>query len=1087
MGYPVEQQKYQALGAVHIDMNYSPEHLSLKKSSNNFETFNIPKTPSISGYCRWLDLDSGVAHVSYTAEFAPNAHCARRTDENSISRRTSFRREVFASYDDNVIAIRLTADRPRSLSLTASLRGKRNMAHSNYGTNYFRMDRAPSSDFNDVEHVNCGDVNDKFSAKKHIQSAATVILRGKGDDYLGIKGCVEYEARMTAVCERHDLRTDVPLDATARYRMVESTDDAEIVIRSADSVTFYIVAATSFVSHKDAGGNAHTQAVSYARQLFRHVENRTRESCAVCTFANGGTQNPSADMVEVGEEGPTSQSRYASVCCRTEQLYSKLKCRAVEDHQKLFRRVHLSLPHKQSDQDSEYQSLPTPERVHRAQLVQDAFDRSNGADVGSLDVDNQDADDMTSTTGDYSGGSVVHAGAAGRHDKPDSPAGDTSVQASHDDRHDGLDAALVPLVYNMGRYLLIASSRPGTRAANLQGIWSLGQNPSWDSKFTTNINLQMNYWIADSGNLGECAQPLVELVCDVAAGPGAAVARKTYGIGPTLEGDGTEDTHGATAVATTTTTTVTALPSAHSGMCSSTTTNTTTTTTTTTRSTPPRAQSTTVAKDGSDPWVLHQNTDVWLAAAPMDGPTWGTFTVGGAWLATHLWERYLHTLDRAWLARKAYPVLCGAVRFFLAFLVQHPRHPEWLVTAPSTSPENPPDGPGYERFFDEVTGMVYFTTIVAGASIDSQILHDLFGYYIAASECLERDDELRRRVAAARSRLVPWAASARDGALQEWVEDYGQQEAHHRHISHLYGLFPGRVLAGALDPTTLPAPPATDQAHCGNGCDGPVGATSPAPSHAEQLRDALQTTLEQRGDGGKGFSRAWKAACWARLRQGDRALRIVTRYLRDQATPSLFAKCGHSLQVDGALGMSAAISELLVQSHMWCACDEGVKAAGHRSTTTQHRVIDVLPALPSQWVGGSVGAASTAVPSDAKEHVRDGSFRGVRVRGAFELDMTWECRGNARAATDGGTLPARTHPDVVTVVVTSCARVARPCVLRVAWACYVTVERMPPDAQSAAAVRLDRDHEMLPAHACVVLSFDETSFDCRFKVVFSVV
>lgn len=580
---------------------------------------------------------------------------------------------------------------------------------------------------------------------------------------------MEYEARMTAVCEQHEMDGDVTMESsTAENHIAEATEDAEIVVKCADSVTLYVVAATSFVSHTDARGDAHAQAVEYAHLLFQELSTASPASTALDAGCGPSAQGCAPyvaresvcgrvqiDKAQTNTAAATSRRDCTGVLCsQTTQLYNHLRCRAMHDHRQLFRRVRLTLPAAQAPVDGDHCWLSTTERVDRAQLAQDAVDRINTSSAYEGDPstqpavsDDQDADDMTTTTGDYYGGSVVRMTATTHGSTvSDHAAGARTGPASS-------DAALVPLVYNMGRYLLIASSRPGTRAANLQGVWSLGQNPSWDSKYTTNINLQMNYWIADCGNLGECAQPLVELVCHVAAGPGAIVARKTYDIGSATDAQTTPTTTTST---TTTTTTISAAPVPKSSTPSTTTTTATTTSTTTTTHTA-TSSTTAVAGDGSEPWVLHQNTDVWLAAAPMDGPTWGTFTVGGAWLATHLWERYLHTLDRAWLARTAYPVMCGAVRFFLAFLVPHPQHTDWLVTAPSTSPENPPDAPGYERFFDEVTGMVYFTTIVAGASIDSQILHDLFGYYIAASECLDCDSELRTRVAEARSRLVPWA------------------------------------------------------------------------------------------------------------------------------------------------------------------------------------------------------------------------------------------------------------------------------------------------------------------------------------------
>jgi len=406
------------------------------------------------------------------------------------------------------------------------------------------------------------------------------------------------------------------------------------------------------------------------------------------------------------------------------------------------------------------------------------------------------------------------------------------------------DPQMAALSYQFGRFLLISSSRVGTQPTNLQGIWNNNMNPSWDSKYTTNINTEMNYWLAESANLSELTEPLFTMIEEL-TDQGADVAKEHY---------------------------------------------------------------------GAKGWVFHQNTDIWRVAAPMDGPTWGTFTVGGAWLTTHLWEHYLYTQDKAFL-EKAYPILKGSVDFFMDFLVEHPTK-KWLVTNPSNSPENPPKGPGYEYFFDEVTGFYYFTTITAGATMDTQILKDLFDYYAKASTILQKDLSFAEKVTAARKRLAP-SQVGKDGTLQEWAEDLEQLEDKHRHFSHMYGLYPGNVLSAKRTP---------------------------------EFVNPIKAVLEQRGDGGKGFSRAWKMALWARLSDGDRANKIYKNYLEEQCYLSLFAKCGNPLQVDGSLGVTAAISEMLVQSH------EGI--------------IELLPALPTEWYSGA--------------------FNGVVARGAFELDLEWK-------------------------------------------------------------------------------------------------
>jgi alpha-L-fucosidase 2 len=407
------------------------------------------------------------------------------------------------------------------------------------------------------------------------------------------------------------------------------------------------------------------------------------------------------------------------------------------------------------------------------------------------------------------------------------------------------DPSLAALSYNFGRYLMISSSRPGTEPANLQGIWNDDMNPSWDSKYTTNINTEMNYWPVESSNLSECAEPLIRMVKEL-QDQGSQVAKEHY---------------------------------------------------------------------GAKGWVFHQNTDLWRVAAPMDGPTWGTFTVGGAWLCTHLWEHYQYTMDKAFL-KEAYPIIEGAVQFFNDFLVPHPNG-KWLVTNPSTSPENFPDGGGNKPYFDEVTASFREgTTICAGSSIDMQILYDLFGYFEEASSILGINNELTNDVHAARAKLVPPQIGS-DGSLQEWSEDWKSLEKNHRHFSHLYGLYPGKVLYEKRTP---------------------------------ELVEAYKKVLNERGDGAMGFSRAWKMALWARLNDGERANKIYKGYLKEQNCKSMFALCGKAPQVDGTFGTTAAITEMLMQSH------DGV--------------IRLMPALPNEW--------------------SEGHFRGVKARRGFELDYTWK-------------------------------------------------------------------------------------------------
>lgn len=390
------------------------------------------------------------------------------------------------------------------------------------------------------------------------------------------------------------------------------------------------------------------------------------------------------------------------------------------------------------------------------------------------------------------------------------------------------DPQLAALYFQFARYLLISSSRPGTKPANLQGIWNEQMNPSWDSKYTTNINLEMNYWAAEVSNLAECVEPLVEMLCEIVE-PGSYTAKKSY---------------------------------------------------------------------GARGWVLHQNTDIWWATAPMDGTSWGTFSTGGAWLCTHLWERYLYNRDNAYLKR-VYPVMKGAALFFLDTLVEHPTQ-NVLVTCPATSPENVPNRPGKKQMFDEIIGGYITPNLCAGPTMDMQILRDLFGYVIEASQILETDKAFREQLVEARSKLAPMKIG-QHGQLQEWFEDWDDPNDTHRHFSHLYGIYP----SSQINIRTAP-----------------------------DLAGAARKSVVQRGDLGTGFSMAWKMSIWARLLDGNHAHKIFRHLIDKNNCTNMFTKCFSTPQVEGVFGAAAGIAEMILQSH------DGV--------------VEFLPALPDAWPEGRI-------------------------------------------------------------------------------------------------------------------------------------
>ena len=452
--------------------------------------------------------------------------------------------------------------------------------------------------------------------------------------------------------------------------------------------------------------------------------------------------------------------------------------------------------------------------------------------------------------------------------------GKNTEQRIKEFRSTASDPGLVANYFQFGRYLLISSSQPGTQPANLQGIWNPNarQYPAWDSKYTSNINVEMNYWPAEVANLAECHLPFIEMVKDVSV-TGSETADKMY---------------------------------------------------------------------GARGWTLHHNTDIWRTTGAVDNGSVGVWPTCNAWFCSHLWEKYLFSGDKTYLA-DVYPVMKGCAEFFQDFLVRDP-NTGYMVVCPSNSPEN---HPGLDKYTNEA-GKEMNCALFGGVAMDNQMVYDVLKNTATAARTLGVDADFASQLDDLKARLTPYKIG-KYGQVQEWQEDWDKEKNSHRHLSHLWGAYPGDQVSPYTDKTIF---------------------------------QGVHKSLVGRGDAARGWSMGWKVCLWARMLDGDHALSIIKNQLRlvdpnitmsdpDGGTYANMFDAHAPFQIDGNFGCCAGIAEMLLQSH-----------AGF---------VHLLPALPAAWASGRV--------------------KGLRARGGFEVtDMQWnmgEIVAVKVKSTVGGTLRVR--------------------------------------------------------------------------------